>query len=310
MIEPSLVDPLWSNPHINQAYADALRRSCKLTQPNNEAGHKLSALPILLCEANGGSRQQVMPIVSAWHLLRHAARILDDIEDGNAETGTMPVDLNVSTGLIFTAGYLLSQLEASGVAVESAQAIREGFHVGLLQTCAGQHEDLSLSSPSLEKSWQIAETKSGTSLGLVCWAGGYVACADHQELNLYRQFGHKLGLLDQIHDDLVDLASKEDLFAAAKHSLPVGYAVTVLPQAQKEALLALLDTAVSESEKAELAHRLIIGSGAVVYLVTQMSLIRQEAYQLVQTMQLAPDIKAQLQRILDHIAPQSVPRAG
>jgi geranylgeranyl diphosphate synthase, type I len=310
MIDPSLIDPLWSNPQIDQAYADALRKACQLNQPIDEAGRKLSALPILFCEANGGSRQQVLPIVSVWHLLRHAARILDDIEDGNAITETMPLDLNVSTGLIFTASYLLSQLEASGVPAESAQAIRDDFHVVLLQTCGGQHQDLTPSQPSLEKSWQIAEAKSGASLGLICWASGYVACSDHQELNLYRQFGHKLGLLDQIHDDLVDLSSKEDLFAASKHSLPVGYAATVLPKAQKETLLSLLDTVASESNNAEQARQLITNSGAAVYLVTKMSIIRQEANQLLQTMKLAPDIKNQLQTVLEQIAPQSVKTAG
>lgn len=303
MIESSIVEDIWSNPQIDQNYADALRRICRLTDQPGAEDH-LALLPYFFCEAHGGSYQQALPIITAWNLLRHTARILDNIEDGHVVAQAQAaIDLNLSTGLIFTVGLILDNLEAYGVPGTSARDVRQTFYLALLQTCAGQHADLSATTPSLDDSWQIAGAKSGISTGLVCWAGGRIVCSDKDKLDQYRQFGYNLGLLDQIHDDLADLSatemSRSDLYAVSKHTLPIAYALTVLPAAQRNELLSLLQTVATNPANEGLARQLIIKSGAAVYLMTQASLYYKQAQQIVDIMNASRETKGKLQQLLD-----------
>lgn len=300
MIESSIVEEIWSNPLIDPDYADALRQLCQPTSQTNRETHGLSMLPALFCEAHGGTYQQAMPIVTVWNVLRHAARLLDDIEDNDVVTqGQAAIDLNISTGLIFTIGYILGKLEEYGLPVTTAHEIRQTFYITLLQTCGGQHGDLLTAIPSLEKSWQIVGAKTGAGLGLVCWAGGRIACCDTNELELYRQFGYNLGLLDQIQDDLTDLSATEDLYKSSRHSLPVAYALTVLSLPQREELLSLLNTAEAAPANEQLARELIMNSGAAVYLMTQASLFREQARRMLSKMRLPIEVRKQLQQLLD-----------
>lgn len=303
MIASSLVKEIWANPQLDQSFAEALRRICHPIDQSDLADH-LALLPYFFCEAHGGIFEKALPIVTAWNLLRHTARLLDNIEDGHiVERAQVAIDLNLSTGLLFTVGLVLDRLETYGVSSAAAHDVRQTFYFALLQTCAGQHADLSKSTPSLEESWQIAAAKSGISTGLVCWAGGRIVCSDQDILAQYRQFGYNLGLLDQIHDDLTDLAatkmSHSDLHTAARHTLPIAYALTVLPVAEQDQLRYLLQTAHSEPANEALARQLIIKSGAALYLMTQASLYHQQATNVLNNMNLRLETKGKLQQLLD-----------
>jgi geranylgeranyl pyrophosphate synthase len=299
MIDSSIVEEIWSNPRIDQDYANRLRQLCQSANQVDAGANNLALLPMLFCEAHGGYKQQAIPIVTVWNIFRHAARLLDDIEDGHvALSERAALDLNISTGLIFTAGYILGDLETDGIPAAVAGEIRQAFYIALLQTCGGQHGDLLSSPPSLEKSWQIVGDKSGVGLGLVCWAGGRLACSDKDKLELYRQFGYNLGLLDQIQDDLTDLSATEDLGKPSRHSLPVAYALTVLPSTEKKILLSLLNTVQTMPTNEETARRLIMKSGAAVYLITQASFYHKQAEQLLNKMTLPAEIKERLQPLL------------
>ncbi|MBK8989864.1 MAG: polyprenyl synthetase family protein [Chloroflexi bacterium] len=300
----SLVEEIWANPQLDQSFTAALRQVYHPTDQSALAYH-LALLPYFFCEMHGGSYEQALPIVTAWNLLRHSARLLDNIEDGHhiVTQDQMAVDLNLSTGLLFTVGLVLDSLETYGVSSAAARDVRRTFYFALLQTCAGQHVDLSNSSPSLEDSWQIAAAKSGIGTGAVCWAGGRIVCSDQDTLVQYRQFGYNLGLLDQIHDDLADLAVTEtgqsDLRAAVRHTLPIAYALTVLPGAQRDQLRYLLQTSHAELAQEALARQLIIKSGAALYLMTQAKLYHQQATNLLKTMYASHETKSKLQQLLD-----------
>ena len=157
MIAPSLVEAIWANPLIDRRYAEALRQLCLPADGAPARREGLARLPELFCEANGGDPAQVAPILSAWTLLRYAARILDDIQDGDMVAGeaASAVRLNLSTGLIFTSGALLSELEAAGVTAVAARDIRRTVYATLLQTCGGQHLDLSYFDHPPMTAWLI-----------------------------------------------------------------------------------------------------------------------------------------------------------
>lgn len=237
-----LVEKIWLEAGALPAYTQEIRQIC-LAASSTSSLEKLNWLPILFCELNGGNKQQIIPIITAWNLLRHAARLLDDIEDSDAKTRSTPepISLNISTGILFTVGEILNSLEFLGIQTQASHDIRHKFYKELLKVCSGQHLDLMKTIPSLEKCWQIAGSKSGSFLGLICWAGGRVTDANLKQLNTYYQFGYNLGLLDQIKDDLADLWTDDthysDLRNGHFNSLAVGYAYSVLPSDDRAKLL-------------------------------------------------------------------------
>jgi len=291
MINSGLVSKIWHQSGISSPYLSEMKKFCLETDASSPG--TLAQLPLLFCEINGGNQQQVAPIITAWTLLRHAARLLDDIEDGDAKFKTLPepVTLNISTGLLFTVGMLLNNLEETGLCPDTASDIRRVFYEELLKVCSGQHLDLTQTAPTrIEDCWQIVGAKSGVFIGLVCWAGGRVACADQEKLQLYRQFGYNLGLLDQIRDDLADLwsdnAHYSDLQNSNHQSLPIAYALSVLPDDERQKLITHLANSDSGADAVKTSRELIIQSGAGVYLAVQSTYYYQQNQQLLAKMTL------------------------
>jgi geranylgeranyl pyrophosphate synthase len=248
-----------------------------------------------------------VPVITAWTILRYAARILDDVEDNAFEpmARSGACLLNASTGIIFTAGTALNCLEEFDVSCRAAVEVRQRFYGDLLKTCGGQYLDLAMSapSPSIEEWWKVAGAKSGTFLGLICWAGGRVADAPYAQLELYRQFGYNLGLLDQIRDDLTDLWSDDvhssDLYNLHNQGLPLTYALAVLPSDERQRLLALVQKASDFAEAEQTAQELIIKSGAGVYLSVQSMCLYQQSVALITQMGLPLEIGQKLTAMLD-----------
>lgn len=249
----------------------------------------LAYMPYLVTECVGGNLAHTRPVAEAWHLLRHAARLLDDVEDGQGNAWNLPpaVATNTATGLIFRAGLALNKLEEVGVSSSTAGAIRHQFYSSLLQTCAGQHADLTHLQPTLAESWQQIHLKSGVFMGLICWSAARLATPAEETWAGWQKVGEILGTLDQIHDDVVDLWSREqsttDLQAHQRWSLPLAYAMEVYPAEQKAELLQLLNQ-LPDTEK-QLREK-IIASGAAVYLHVQTEMLYRQAAALVA--QLAP----------------------
>lgn len=129
---------------------------------DREGGTSSLLLPILCCEAAGGDGDQATAIAAAWLLLCLAAKILDDIEDGDAHLtpwsaiGT-PQAINAATGLIFASQLALARLPRMGADRELALSLLEDFNRTTLRMCAGQHADLAEGSNSpLQATTQLA----------------------------------------------------------------------------------------------------------------------------------------------------------
>ncbi len=303
MIDQTVIDDIWSQTGIVSDYLSELKQICYPASKTASAKSKeLGQLPTLFCELHSGDPRQVVPLVTAWTILRYAARLLDDVEDQDSKgrKTAESVQLNFSTGLIFTASAVLNTLENTGVPPTTAHDIRQRFYTELLKTCNGQHIDLTHKTPSLELCWQMVGGKSGTFLGLICWAGGRLACADAHQLHLYYQFGYVLGILDQIRDDLADLWPSEthhsNLFLK-KWNLPIAYTFSVLPDAQKQQLNTYLHTASPAHESAAL--ELIVQSGAGAYLTIQSMVYYQQGAELLAKMGLPKSTYQKLIVLLD-----------
>lgn len=256
----------------------------------------LLKLPGLCCEALGSTRERALPIAAAWGLLYEAAHLLDDLEDGDDQDGAARASnvgqtLNVSIGLLTTANLALCLLDT----VEIRHFAHKEFHQTILNMCAGQHADLVCQAPTLEQCWQIAEAKSGEFFALPCRTGARLAGADSDQIGLLSEYGRNLGILIQIRDDMCDLSPLEWRRycpgGASRRSLPIAYALTVLPPAKRRALHQYLyrdpyradwmkhkqDFNAPEAYDGEQARRQIIESGALLYLTMEVEKHRQWA---------------------------------
>ena len=308
MLGKQLLEQLWRQSGAPAVYLQELANRAALTHADAEAHEGLSELPSLFCEMHGGDCRQVLPIRVAWQLLRHAARILDDVVDDPTRLSATAgkTTLNYSTGLIFSAGLVLNELEAQGVTPGTAGDIRKNFYQVLLQTAGGQHLDLTSQQPDLAQMWQIAEAKSGAFCGLITWAGARLGTDREDVLSDCCQFGRKLGVLDQIRDDLADLWSTatdaSDLRRVNNWGLPAAYALSVLPPDKKKLLVLLIthfqggdapDTAEAQ------ARQIIIDSGAGAYLTIKSTLIHGEAMQLLEKMAMTDTVRSRLMALLN-----------
>jgi geranylgeranyl diphosphate synthase type I len=246
----------------------------------------LSRVVGLCCAAAGGDPQQDEIVVEAWTLLYAALHILDAVEDGDiedaawAQWGQGPA-INIATALIAATGSTLGMLEQTGVPRDAAHEIRHTFFQTLLHMTAGQHADLTLREPTLEQCWQIAGAKSGAWFALAGWVGARLATADATRLEHFRQFGHHLGMLVQVGNDVGGIWPKgdkaSDLVYWPRWTLPVAYAMTVLDSVECTCLQRYLRAAPTDPDAEAEARRMIIKAGAVMYLATEAYRYQQDA---------------------------------
>ena len=167
-------------------------------------------LPQLCCEACEADPRRSVGVTTAWFLLQVSAHLLDTVEDQeyemtNFDRNEQGVFVNLSTGMILVAEWILNHLELDRVDAGAAWDIQRAFQETVLSVCSGQHLDLSVPSPDLPTCWQIAEAKSGAAFGLACYAGARLATNQSEWLCHLEKFGKYLGTIIQISDDLEDL---------------------------------------------------------------------------------------------------------
>jgi geranylgeranyl pyrophosphate synthase len=211
--------------------------------------------------------------------------ILDDIEDGDTAHDFGPhsntsQQLNASTGLMSSASLLMRELCHRDLSEALVGELTADLHRCVLKMCEGQHDDLARLGSSLELAWEIAEKKSGAFFALACRAGARLADDDPAVLSEYNRFGHHLGMLIQIGDDWNDLRPREgksDLARGSELTLPVAFALNVLPPERRARLRACLQAA-SHSTSAEAeAYAMIEAAGAELYLATLATQHREQA---------------------------------
>ncbi|HET7089540.1 MAG TPA: polyprenyl synthetase family protein [Anaerolineae bacterium] len=267
----SHIERWWSQQLSWPQYVQSLRLALFPSESESTSAIPFVFLPGLCCHASGGDPAQAVGAAAAWVLLYTAAHILDDLADGETAGASGPV-INVATGLIFTAIRALIVPPCSRGVERTQAALIDDFTATAFRMCAGQHADLCAATDSLELGWKIAEAKSGACFALACRAGARLAGAPDEVVECYSQFGNHLGVLLQICDDLHGLwapaGARSDL-AMGKRTLPVVYALSVLPAEERETLLKDLDGAPQGPAAETRARKIIEQSGAAVYLAVE-----------------------------------------
>lgn len=242
-------------------------------------GLKLARLPVLCHQGAGGDPQHAEELAQAWVLLYLAAHLMDSVQDGDppqhwwAEHGP-GVALNTATGLYFTASLLLARMQENPQLGERARHVAAEFYRRFLLMCSGQHADLVTARPSLEMFWRLAEAKSGAFFAMACWGGAWLAGAGAGKLQAYETFGAHLGILVQIADELAEIlpaspGGVHGQLIGMGRSLPVLYALEVMPANEQEILLKLLAEAPENPVAAMDMLALLDESRAGVYIRTE-----------------------------------------
>ncbi len=265
----------------------------------------LAQLPALVCEACGGDARQAVPVTAAWQLVRFAAKLLDDIEDGDIASQRGAI-VNISTGLLFIAQLALNRL---AVPADRAKRVGGELQLAMLRAAAGQHVDLSAQATALTAldpdGWlAIARAKSGELFRWATWAGAYIAAVPEPALDAYREYGACLGVLLQVADDFNGIWHTDGMsdLAAARASLPICYARMVAQGSAREDLEMTLRAAAEGDPDAErLGQRLLTDLGAQRYLTVVAQTQRRLAHQALERAGCRPPGRDGLVALVDEV---------
>jgi len=272
-------------------------------------------------QATGGScdPQRSAPVAAAWHLLHCAAKLLDDIEDGE-DSSLMFADLspaqviNAATGLIFISQLALVSLRDLGLDSVRTLEVVTAFNTATSRMVNGQAQDLALTRGdvvSLEHLRKVQEAKSGEFFALSCRTGAMLGDASDCEIAACATFGYNLGMLVQMGDDLRDLwrpRSPHDL-AAARCTLPVVFALSSVDADARrriERLLACVseDDCVAKDGNALIElQRALAESGAVHYVTLQAGMYYLRAHQALLSLPRSSEAQHEILQLLDRVFP-------
>lgn len=292
---------------LTEAFGEALLARLDRWATATPGKYCVTLLPSLTCQAAGGTSQQALPVLAAWQGLHIAAKLFDDVEDGDAVDPA--IDVNIASALLVVVPLLLETLDA--VSRSDIQRLARGAHRAVLLAAAGQHADLLASRADQvcdPEHWlSIARAKSGALLAWAAWAGALVAGAPGSALDQYYAYGEHLGVLLQIADDFAGIWQPEragDL-ATKRLSLPVCYALSVVPAEQQAALRSLLSHVVGQAATEQAAVRQqLIALGAQAYMLVTARIYQRHAWAALRQIGLSHDAMQPLRELTAHLFPE------
>lgn len=260
-------DPLTTLWH--DAFADTLQSHygadlLRLVQSRRKEGTPLEMLPDVVCQSLGGPLAAVAPLTMAWRLIYLAAKLFDDIQDGDS---TLPLasGINQGLGVLWTAHYFLEN-DATGWSPAVRLQLLGRLHPHLLRANTGQEEDIRLAShlpPTYTPDeWSaIASAKSGDLLSWATWSAAWLLTQKEAVADAFATFGQHLGILLQALDDFEGIWGKKgnDITHIAL-SLPLSYAYMVADTETQNTLTHLLQQARAGSTDAVAETRTLLAT--------------------------------------------------
>ena len=260
---------------------------------------------------SGSMTIKLEPLVHVTLLLQDIISLLDHVIDDEADNIYQKLDIhlpppcNIVGTIVNTATALLANLGQQLLTLTTsinctpiiAHAISSAFYDTLFRTTVGQQASLALQTTnSLQQVWESVIAKSSPYYELCCWSGARLVTDDPIVLQKIRTFGKYLGILFQIKDDVVDMWSKDgqpnDIMTRCI-TLPVAYALNVLPAKQASYLSEIWQQASTCEDNEKEARAIIIESGSLFYLQTEAKHYMQQTTDLLT--QIAPDSTARRQ---------------
>lgn len=244
-------------------------------------------LPVMACEAVGGSPEMAMPGAAAIACLQISIILVDDMLDADARGAYrrfgMPATANLA--IAFQAAGLKA-ITRGDAALSTKLAAARALNVMALRTAYGQHLDLQTLEDEAAY-WRLVRTKSSSFFGAALYTGALLGKASGETAGGLRAFGRLYGEAVQIQDDLNDAMATpaNPDWLQGRRPLPILYA-TVVGHPERDRFLALRGAVADEEALAE-AQQILIRSGAVSYCVDQLVGRYRKLRQLLDGMSLA-----------------------
>ena len=184
-------------------------------------------LPVVACEAVGGSPEDVLPALAAFSCFHISIRLIDDLldEDERLESveGNLARTANLAIAFQALGADFLLNLDH-----EIANATLKELSKMQLYLAWGQDLDVQ-NVADQETYWQVAKAKSGIYFAAAFFVGALYGGADYRLAQSIREFGEVYGDIMQIHDDLNDTLDDEagPDWIGGRHPLPILFAESV-----------------------------------------------------------------------------------
>ena len=177
--------------------------------------------PIIMvatAEAFGGKKEDVLPVAIALELIHTYSLIHDDLpamDDDELRRGQPTNHIQFDEATAILAGDALLTVafqiitEAENLSAEQKVTVinRLSIAAGSSGMVAGQILDLEAEEKqvSFSELEQIHRLKTGELLIFAVEMGAYLAGASQKQINAVKQYGHHIGLIFQIQDDILDI---------------------------------------------------------------------------------------------------------
>jgi len=254
---------------------------------SDSGGFAWGMLPLLVIEAAGGDPRTSLPLAAAADCLIGASDVLDDVEDGDSDTGLerscgIATAINVGTLLIFMAHVAVYRLVDCGLRKDVVSDIGHVLAAAALRACGGQQLDIDQDDRLLSESGylEMVEAKSGAIVEGLCRAAAIVAGAPAGRIEAYAQFGRKLGMALQISNDVRAVSIRQEQrndVARGKRTLPLVFALQHAPKLAEEVVAAAEEEQVEPSAARRLGE-LLSASGGTLYASVVADVYFEEAW--------------------------------
>jgi geranylgeranyl pyrophosphate synthase len=234
-------------------------------------------LPELACRAVGGEVEKVVPVITAVACCHISIVLVDDILDDDPKGLYQWLGAGVTANLALafqSVAYRIVQEAGLATAVQ-LQLFAELIQLNL-KTAFGQHLDVQQDYDEMHY-WATVEAKSTPYYGAGFFLGGVVGGADPLLANQLRQFGHIIGKIIQISDDLADVYQTPGCpdWHRGTGNLAILYAC-LADHPDRNRFIALLPQ-IDELAALEEAQQILLQSGAVSYCIYHLLQQAREA---------------------------------
>ncbi|WP_420631068.1 polyprenyl synthetase family protein [Candidatus Leptofilum sp.] len=242
-------------------------------------------LPELACRAVGGDVAAVVSLVTAVACCHISIVLVDDILDDDPKGLYRQLGAGVAANLALAFQAVAYRIVQGTTGTAVPLLLAELAHLNL-KTAQGQHLDV---QPELNEAhyWATVEAKSMPYYGAGFYLGALVGGVDTAVAHQLRHFGHLIGKLIQVSDDLADVyqtpASPDWQRGGGNLAILYARLADHPDQARFEELL----PQVNQPAMLEEAQQILLRSGAASYCVFQMMEIAQEARSVLDSCHLA-----------------------
>lgn len=241
-------------------------------------------LPALVYGALGGCVETALPLNGSWLLYLMAARVFDDIQDGEGEghpwnrQGLLPA-LPVGIGLMSTAAICLSQQQADRDTLCSLYRLFGLTGVGAAQAQRNERSDPD-KNEVLESYFAHIIGATAQVFAAGARAGGCLFGVGEQTLTALSDFGYNLGMklaiLDDCHDLTAGPGSSSDV-VNGRYRLPVLYALAQPVTPAQSQLRRMLQEAQENKAVVADAVGLLDDMGAIAWSLNLAQVYQEKA---------------------------------